>query len=231
MCAVVRDAQGFGSTLKLTQQQKGANYAYAIPDHRLGSRSPGASQPATTGSSASSPQQQHHQPDSEQQVANLTSIWPPQLQYTFRAIQLIQQTAAGVQEVSDIVGEETLPVMVADVAASAQSAFIFSELSLGNGEEPLKEAVNATREAATAARKAADAAIRLSTTHASANPGSPQAARAVRLAQRATLTAQSAQQIVAAANPFIKFNAVNYQLPQLASLPTLPPVVQLMMTD
>ncbi|XP_039293789.1 uncharacterized protein LOC111043885 isoform X1 [Nilaparvata lugens] len=36
MCAVVRDAQGFGSTLKLTQQQKGANYAYAIPDHRLG---------------------------------------------------------------------------------------------------------------------------------------------------------------------------------------------------
>ncbi|RZF39758.1 hypothetical protein LSTR_LSTR003419 [Laodelphax striatellus] len=36
MSAVLKDAQLLGSSLKLTQQQKGGSYAYTIPDHRLG---------------------------------------------------------------------------------------------------------------------------------------------------------------------------------------------------
>ncbi|XP_039293791.1 uncharacterized protein LOC111043885 isoform X3 [Nilaparvata lugens] len=194
MCAVVRDAQGFGSTLKLTQQQKGANYAYAIPDHRLGKKS------QSTSSFAEQVE--------KQKTSNLSTIEPPQLRFCFQAIHLIQQAGAAIQKVADLTREESLQVLVNELEGATQKAFIYSEFSIGYSGEPLREAINATREATLAAHRVANTAYGTATKYAS-NPENSHiqeavnsAQVAVQDAQRAVLAAQSAEQVLSAASQF-----------------------------
>ncbi|XP_075232631.1 uncharacterized protein LOC142330991 isoform X4 [Lycorma delicatula] len=173
------------------QQSTSNNFAYALQDHRVGGRHGLPSQPE-----ADQPLQG--------EITNLSEIEPIELRHCFRSIQLIQKTASHIQEVQDIINDEQLPVIIAEVSSVAQSSFIFSEIAIGLSGEPVNEAVFTTRNATQTARNAANTAMKIANAYSSKLPGPDNARKAVQAAQQATFAAQMAQQEIlqAGTGPF-----------------------------